>query len=124
MNKLLENINAKMNSFRVATQNQLILNKMLETQIQQISVAISSQSNGGSSKTPIQESVRSIFTMLKEKALKSTEGYLGGVGRDKKPRAAENFLTTCQECHACCDKFCSCTDDLNLQVWRWSYSHT
>jgi hypothetical protein len=32
-NKLLENINAKMDSFTVATQNQLIFNKMLETQI-------------------------------------------------------------------------------------------
>jgi hypothetical protein len=64
---------------------------MLETQIQQISAAIPSQSNGGSSKTPIQESVRSIFTMFKEKALKSTEASLGGVGGDKKHRADENF---------------------------------
>jgi hypothetical protein len=72
--KLLENINAKMDSFIVATQNQLSFNKMLETQIQQFSIAILSQSNGGSFKTPIQESVRSIFTVFKEKALKSTEG--------------------------------------------------
>jgi hypothetical protein len=64
---------------------------MLETQIQEISVGIPSQSNGGSSKTPIQESVRSIFTMFKEKTLKSTEGSLGGVGRDMKPSAAKNF---------------------------------
>jgi hypothetical protein len=77
----------------VATQNQLSFNKMLETQIQQISTAIPSQSNGGSSKTPIQESMRSIFTVFKEKALKSTEGSLGGVGRDKKPSTAENFST-------------------------------
>jgi hypothetical protein len=80
-----------MDRFTVATQNQLSFNKMLETQIQQISVAIPSQSNGGSSKTPIQEIVRSIFTVFKEKSLKSTEGYLGGVGRDKKPSAAKNF---------------------------------
>jgi hypothetical protein len=37
---LLENINAKMDNFTVATQNHLSFNKMLETQIQQISVAI------------------------------------------------------------------------------------
>jgi hypothetical protein len=66
---------------------------MLETQIQQISVAISSQSNGGSSKTPVQESVRFIFTVFKEKALKSTEGSPGGVGKDKNRSAAENFST-------------------------------
>jgi hypothetical protein len=64
---------------------------MLETQIQQISVAIPGQSSGGSSNTPIQESVRSIFTVIREKALKSTEGFLGGVGKDKKPSATENF---------------------------------
>jgi hypothetical protein len=89
--KLLENINAKMDNFTVATQNQLSFNKMLDTQIQQISAAIPSQSNGDSSKTPIRESVRSIFTVFKEKALKSTEGSLGGVSRDKKPSVAKNF---------------------------------
>jgi hypothetical protein len=91
MDKLLENINAKMDSLTVATQNQLSFNKMLVTQILQISAAISSQSNGGSSKTLIQESVRSIFTVFIEKALKSTQGSLGGVGRDKKPSVAKNF---------------------------------
>jgi hypothetical protein len=91
--KLLENINAKMDNFIVATQNQLSFNKMLETQIQQISAAIPSQCNGGSSKTPIQESVRSIFTVSKEKALKSTQGSLRGVGRDKKPSAVKKFST-------------------------------
>jgi hypothetical protein len=40
--KLLENINAKMYNFPVATQNQLSFNKMLDTQIQQISTAIPS----------------------------------------------------------------------------------
>jgi hypothetical protein len=58
---------------------------MLKTQIQQIFVAILCQGNGDSSKNPIQENVRSIITVFKEKALKSTEGCLGGVGRDKKP---------------------------------------
>jgi hypothetical protein len=82
-----------MNSFTVATQNQLSFNKILETQIQQISAAIPCQSNGVSSKTPIQESVRSIFTVFKEIALKSTEGSLGGVSRDKKLSVAENFST-------------------------------
>jgi hypothetical protein len=91
--KLLENINAKMDSFTVATQNQLSFNKMVETQIQQISIAIPSQSNGNSSKTPVQESVRSIFTVLKEKAPKPTEGSLGGVGKDKKASAAKNFAS-------------------------------
>jgi hypothetical protein len=80
-----------MDSFTVATQNQLSFNKMLETQIQQISATIPSQSNGDSSKTPVQESVRSIFTMFKEKAPKPTKGSLGEVGKDKKPSAAENF---------------------------------
>jgi hypothetical protein len=64
---------------------------MLETQIQQISAALPNQSNGDSSKTPVQEIVRSIFTVFKEKASKSTEGSLGGVGKDKKLSAAENF---------------------------------
>jgi hypothetical protein len=77
IDKLLENINAKMDNFTVATQNQLSFNKMLETQIQQISAAILGQSNGDSSKTPVQGSVRSIFTVFKEKAPIPTEGSLG-----------------------------------------------
>jgi hypothetical protein len=80
-----------MDIYTEATQNQLSFNKMLETQIQQMSTAIPIQSNEDSSKTPIQESVRSIFSVFKKKALKSTEGSLRGVGRDKKPSAAENF---------------------------------
>jgi hypothetical protein len=80
-----------MDSFTVATQNQLSLNKMLETQIQQIFATIPSQSNGDSSKTPVQESVRSIFTVFKEEAIKSTEGSLVEVRRDKKLSATENF---------------------------------
>jgi hypothetical protein len=64
---------------------------MLETQIQQISIAILSQSNGDSSKTSIQESVWSIFTVFKKKAPKPTKGSLRGFGKDKKPSAVENF---------------------------------
>jgi hypothetical protein len=89
--KLLENINAKVDNFTLATQNQLSFNKMLEMQIQHISAALPSQSNGDSSKTPFQESVRSIFTVLKEKATKFIEGSLGEVGKDKKPITAEDF---------------------------------
>jgi hypothetical protein len=96
--KLLENINAKMDSFTVATQNQLSFNKILETQIQQISATIPSQSNGDSSKTPVQESVRSIFTVFKEKAPKPTEWSLGWFGKDRKPSAAENFSLKFSQC--------------------------
>jgi hypothetical protein len=46
---------------------------------------------GDSCKTPVQESVRSIFTVFKQKAPKSTEGSPPGVGKDKKPSAAKNF---------------------------------
>jgi hypothetical protein len=62
------------------------------TQIQQIYTSIPSESYGDSSKTPVQESVRSIFTVFKKKAPKPTEGSLGEVRRDKKPSAAENFF--------------------------------
>jgi hypothetical protein len=95
--KILENISAKMDSFTVATQNQLSFNKMLETQIQQIVVAVPCQSNGDPSQSLVQESVKSIFTMFKGMAPKSTGGSLGGVGPrnamtpDKEPSAAENF---------------------------------
>jgi hypothetical protein len=90
-NKLLDNINAKVDNFKVATQNQLSFNKMLEMQIQQISAALPRQSNRDSSKTLIQENVRSIFTVFQERAPKSNKGSLGGVSKDKKPSAAENF---------------------------------
>jgi hypothetical protein len=71
---------------------------MLETHIQQIPATISNQSNGDSSKTPVQESVRSIFTVFKEKAIKPTKGSLGGVGKDKKPSATKNFLPKFSRC--------------------------
>jgi hypothetical protein len=90
--KLLENINAKMDSFTVAMQNQLSFKKMLEAQVQQNAAAFPRQSNGDSSQSPVQESVRSIFTLFKEKAPKSTEGSTGGVGKDKKPSIAENYF--------------------------------
>jgi hypothetical protein len=64
---------------------------MLETQIQQISAAIPSENNADSSKTPVQESVRSIFTVFKEETPKPTEGSLGEVGMKKKPSTTENF---------------------------------
>jgi hypothetical protein len=98
-NKLLENISAKMDSFTVTTQNQLSFNKMLETQIQQITTTLPCQNNGDPSKSPVQESMKSIFTMFKGKPPKSTGGSLGGVGLGnvmtpyKEPSVAENFST-------------------------------
>jgi hypothetical protein len=81
-----------MDSFTVAMQNQLSFKKMLETQDQQIAAALPRQSNDDLSQSPIQESVRSIFTLFKEKAPKSTKGSTGGVGKDKKPSIAENYF--------------------------------
>jgi hypothetical protein len=69
---------------------------MLETQIQQISTTLPSQNNGDYSKTPVQESVRSIFTVFK--APKSTKGSLRGVSKDKKPSTTENFSTKFSRC--------------------------
>jgi hypothetical protein len=95
--KLLENISAKMDSFTMATQNQLSFSKMLETQTQYITAALPCQSNGDPSQNPAQESVKPIFTVFKGKTPKSTGGSLGGVGPgnamtpDKEPSAAENF---------------------------------
>jgi hypothetical protein len=95
--KLLENISAKIDNFTVATQNQLSFNKMLETRIQQIAATLPCQSNGDPSQSPVQESVKSIFTVFKGKAPKSTGGSLGGVGPgnamtpDKESSVAENF---------------------------------
>jgi hypothetical protein len=69
----------------------------LETQIQQIATALPHQSNGDPSQSPVQESVKSIFTLLKGMALKSTGGSLGGVdpgnamSPDKEASAVENF---------------------------------
>jgi hypothetical protein len=63
----------------------------------QIAAALLRQSNGDPSQSLVQESVKSIFTVFKGKAPKSTGGSLGGVGPgnaitpDKEPSAAENF---------------------------------
>jgi hypothetical protein len=86
-----------MDKFIVAMQNQLSFNKMLETQNQQITTTFSHQSNGDPSQSPIQESMKSTFTVFKGKAPKSTRGSLGGLvlgnamTPDKKPSTAENF---------------------------------
>jgi hypothetical protein len=120
--KLLENISAKMDNFTVATQNQLSFNKMLETQIQQIAAALPCQSNGDPSQSPVQESMKSIFTVFKGKAPKSTGGSLGGVGLgnamtpNKEPSAAENFSakSTRRVCHISYDKFSSRTGNLSF----------
>jgi hypothetical protein len=77
---------------------------MLETQVQQITVALPHQSNGDPSQSPIQESVKSMFTMFKGKAPKSTGGFLGGVSPrnamtpDKEPSAAENCSVKSTQC--------------------------
>jgi hypothetical protein len=71
---------------------------MLETQIQKIAATLPRQSNGDPSQSPVQESMKFIFTMFKGKATKSTRGSLGGVSPgnamtpDKEPSAAENFV--------------------------------
>jgi hypothetical protein len=71
---------------------------MLQTQIQQIAAALQRQSNEDPSQSPVQKSVRSIFTVFKEEIPKSTEGSLGGVGKDKKPSTVENFSTKFSRC--------------------------
>jgi hypothetical protein len=90
--KLLENINAKMYSFTVATQNQLSFNKMLEMQIQQISIALPSQSNGDSSKTPDQQSVRSIFTVFKKRLQNLLKDLWEELVRIRSPTQPRIFL--------------------------------
>jgi hypothetical protein len=42
--------------------------------------------------------MRSIFTVFKEKALKSTEASLAGVSRDKMLSAVENFSVKFSQC--------------------------
>jgi hypothetical protein len=104
IDKLLKNISAKIDNFTVATQNQLRFNKMLETQIQQIAAALPCQSNGDPSQSPVEESMKSIFTVFKGNAPKSTGGSLGGVNLgngmtpNKEPSAAENFSTKSTWC--------------------------
>jgi hypothetical protein len=77
---------------------------MLTTQIQQIATSLARQSNGDPSQSPVQESVKSIFTVFKGKTPKSTGEPLGGVGLgnamtpDKEPSAVENFSTKSTRC--------------------------
>jgi hypothetical protein len=76
--KLLESMNGKMDNFTIAIENQLSFNKMLETQIQQISRALPSQSNEIHSRDPVQESVKSITTIFEGQGPGSFEKSLGG----------------------------------------------
>jgi hypothetical protein len=70
---------------------------MLETQIQLIIAALPHQSNGDPSQSPVQESMKSIFTVFKGKAPKSTGRSLEGISPgnamtlNMEPSAAENF---------------------------------
>jgi hypothetical protein len=69
-----------------------------------IVVVLPHQSNEDPSRGPIQESVKSIFTVFKGKSPKSTGGSLGGVGlgsamtTDKEPSAAKNFSVKSTQC--------------------------
>jgi hypothetical protein len=53
-----------MDSFTVAMQNQLSFNKMLETQIQQISTVLAHPNNRDSTNTHVQEIVKSISVLF------------------------------------------------------------
>jgi hypothetical protein len=81
--KLLENMSSKMDSFTIATQNQLSFNKMLETQIQQISVVLPHPNNRDSTNTPSQESVKSISDPFQGKSLDSAEKSPREVDKEK-----------------------------------------
>jgi hypothetical protein len=63
--KILESINSKMNNFTVAVQNQLKFNKVLETRIAQLAVALP-HPNGrdfpGQPAVPIKENVKAVIT--------------------------------------------------------------
>jgi hypothetical protein len=81
IDKHLENMDAKMDSFTIAIHNQLSFNKMMETQIHQIFGALPCQSNGIPSRDPVQESVKSITTIFEgqtpessQESLRSDEG--------------------------------------------------
>jgi hypothetical protein len=85
-------MNGKMYSFTIAIQNQLSFNKMLETQIQQTSGALPSQSNGLPSKDPIQGCVKSITTTFEGQAPESSESSLGIIEGNSKVSRHEIFL--------------------------------
>jgi ribosomal protein L1 len=63
--KILESINSKMNNFTVAVQNQFKFNKVLETRIAQLAVALP-HPNGrdfpGQPAVPIKENVKAVIT--------------------------------------------------------------
>jgi hypothetical protein len=74
--KVLESMNGKMDNFTIAIKNHLSFNKMLETQIQQISGVLPSQSNRIPSRDSVQESVRSITTIFEGQVPESFEKSL------------------------------------------------
>jgi hypothetical protein len=63
--RILESINSKMNNFTVAVQNQLNFNKVLETRIAQLAVALPHPNGGdlpGQPASPIKENVKAVIT--------------------------------------------------------------
>jgi hypothetical protein len=62
--KLFENMSSKMSNFIVAMQNQLSFNKMLDTQIWQISMVLPCPNNKDSTNRNVQESVESISALV------------------------------------------------------------
>jgi hypothetical protein len=63
--KILDSIKSKMNNFTVAVQNQLNLNKVLETRISQLAVALPHPNGGdfrGQPTVPIKEYVKAVIT--------------------------------------------------------------
>jgi hypothetical protein len=76
-------MNSKMDNFTVAMQNQLSFNKMLETQIQQISVVLPLPNNRDSTNTHFQESVKSISALFQGKAPDSAEKSPKEVDKEK-----------------------------------------
>jgi hypothetical protein len=106
--KILESMGAKMDSFSATVQNQLCFNKMLETQIQQIAAALPNR-NENSTKDLIQESVKSIHTML-EGALSDPEskgeasnetitGMTGKTGNQPMSEVSSNVILNQSDSH-------------------------
>jgi hypothetical protein len=63
--RILESIDGKMNNFIVAVQNQLNFNKVLETRIAQLVVALPHPNGGdfpGQPAVPIKENVKAVIT--------------------------------------------------------------
>jgi hypothetical protein len=72
-----------MDNFKVDMQNQLNFNKMLETQIQQISMVLPRPNNRDSTNTPVQESVKSIFVLFQGTVPDSAKKFLREVDKEK-----------------------------------------